>query len=740
MPIISSIGSRTLKVRLTYGIMYAVLSVGALTMIYPLLLMLAGSIKSEVDFSRLSPWPEYLWNDDVLWAKYVQSKYGKMADVERWQRVQYGSWQLVTPPPMKDVEIAQQFRKFRATKLPIEFYQLGHAEWQQVVAKNGRAFRRAAQEMSGGSIEKYSSLSGFFHEDWSKVGPPLVDFAARRFTFPHTVDYQIYYDVKAAVPPADRVMVDLDATFVHQTLMIQWPDIGTDPAAKNYAKSYNASHGTHFQNYDEVTLDTHPPADGQRRKDWETYVRNELNLAYIRISPSARPALQSYLREKYENHIADFNSAWQLTLTGFDQIDLPQPMQASLRASMDLSSFVKDPEACPLDALSVFGVRQAFEEWIAQRKDPSDLWTSVRRDSESAPTSLPAEVRRPVIIPTRTIDYLDFQEQKSSLRWEFLKRNYLTVFDFLLVHGNGIRNTIIFCALMVLTNLLVNPLAAYALSRYRPPSTYAILLFCMATMAFPAEVTMIPSFLLLKNFPVFSLFSGIATAAIILWLWRGTSRSTIRILLAVAAGIAVGWWLTPLVVSHLSGGESTVSLLNTFWALVLPGMANGFSIFLLKGFFDSLPRELYEAADLDGANEWTKFWTLTMNLSKPILAVLALSAFTAAYSEFMMALVIIPDQKMWTIMVWLFRNCRIGLHPHRRLCQPCCRGDPHRADFSVLPEHHHAWACGADGEVTLFWNIRHLMRYPCGMSTLAEIEAAANALCRSNKSRNCLFI
>ena len=84
-------------------------------------------------------------------------------------------------------------------------------------------------------------------------------------------------------------------------------------------------------------------------------------------------------------------------------------------------------------------------------------------------------------------------------------------------------------------------------------------------------------------------------------------------------------------------------------------MANGFSIFLLKGFFDSLPRELYEAAELDGAGEWTKFWIITMNLSKPILAVIALDVFIAAYSQFMMALVIIPDSRMWTLMVWLFQ-------------------------------------------------------------------------------------
>jgi multiple sugar transport system permease protein len=115
-------------------------------------------------------------------------------------------------------------------------------------------------------------------------------------------------------------------------------------------------------------------------------------------------------------------------------------------------------------------------------------------------------------------------------------------------------------------------------------------------------------------------------------------------------GILVGAWLVPAVTD-----KPYISLLNTFAALVLPSVASGYSIFLLKGFFDSLPRELYEAADLDGASEWTKFWSFTMNLSKPILAVIALGAFTGAYSQFMMALIIIPDQNMWTIMIWIFQ-------------------------------------------------------------------------------------
>ena len=77
-------------------------------------------------------------------------------------------------------------------------------------------------------------------------------------------------------------------------------------------------------------------------------------------------------------------------------------------------------------------------------------------------------------------------------------------------------------------------------------------------------------------------------------------------------------------------------------------MANGYGIFLLKGFFDSLPRELYEAADIDAAGEVHKFWHIAMSLSKPILAVFALGAFNGAYSNFMFAVVLCPDQEIWT--------------------------------------------------------------------------------------------
>jgi multiple sugar transport system permease protein len=127
-------------------------------------------------------------------------------------------------------------------------------------------------------------------------------------------------------------------------------------------------------------------------------------------------------------------------------------------------------------------------------------------------------------------------------------------------------------------------------------------------------------------------------------------------IISLCVALLLGVWLIPRLTN-----QPHVSLLNTFWALVLPGAANGFFIFLLKGFFDSLPRELYESAEIDGAGEWTKFWSITMTLSQPILAVIALNAFVAAYSAFMMALIIIPDPKMWTLMVWLFQ-LQVGSH------------------------------------------------------------------------------
>ena len=98
-----------------------------------------------------------------------------------------------------------------------------------------------------------------------------------------------------------------------------------------------------------------------------------------------------------------------------------------------------------------------------------------------------------------------------------------------------------------------------------------------------------------------------------------------------------------------------LELLNTFFALVLPGAANGMAIFILKGFFDSLPQELFEAATIDGASELQIFRIVAMPLVKPILAINCLTAFIAAYNGWEWALTICQKEQMWTIAVWMYQ-------------------------------------------------------------------------------------
>ena len=79
------------------------------------------------------------------------------------------------------------------------------------------------------------------------------------------------------------------------------------------------------------------------------------------------------------------------------------------------------------------------------------------------------------------------------------------------------------------------------------------------------------------------------------------------------------------------------------------------SIFILKGFFDGLPRELYEAASIDGAKEWQIFLRITLPMTTPILAVNALNAFISAYNSWEWALLVCQRQSRWTLAVWMYQ-------------------------------------------------------------------------------------
>ena len=92
-----------------------------------------------------------------------------------------------------------------------------------------------------------------------------------------------------------------------------------------------------------------------------------------------------------------------------------------------------------------------------------------------------------------------FAHKQWAFFFDNLAGNYVAVFDYLIHRGLAVRNTFILVALAIIIALTVNPLAAYALSRFRLRQTDKIIVFCLATMAFPAAVAAIPGFLLLRD-------------------------------------------------------------------------------------------------------------------------------------------------------------------------------------------------------------------------------------------------
>ena len=289
------------------------------------------------------------------------------------------------------------------------------------------------------------------------------------------------------------------------------------------------------------------------------------------------------LRLKYDN-IGMLNQAWNTSFSQFDELVPPQELGGAV---MDDMSLFLQSMAKP-NQIKIVNMAQDFRDYCSRN------YGSIARLNKDWGSSYAAF--DDIAFPAEQLDYDSFVQRKQDIRWEFVKRNYAMALDQMLADARSLRNTAIYLLLSIFFALTVNPLAAYALSRFKPSFSYQVIMLFMLTMAFPAMVMGIPNFLMLKR----------------------------------------------------------LNMLNTFWALVLPAAADGYFIFLLKGFFDSLPKEIYESARLDGAGEFRLFWQFTLYLSKPIMAVIALSAFNAAYRNFLFAFLVCQDQSMWTLMVHIY--------------------------------------------------------------------------------------
>jgi multiple sugar transport system permease protein len=84
------------------------------------------------------------------------------------------------------------------------------------------------------------------------------------------------------------------------------------------------------------------------------------------------------------------------------------------------------------------------------------------------------------------------------------------------------------------------------------------------------------------------------------------------------------------------------SLLNTFWAVWLPSGASAFNVVLVMRFFDSLPREIFEAAQTDGAGPFRLFWSVVLPMSKPVIGVVTVFAIINTWKDYLWPLLVLP--------------------------------------------------------------------------------------------------
>lgn len=192
-------------------------------------------------------------------------------------------------------------------------------------------------------------------------------------------------------------------------------------------------------------------------------------------------------------------------------------------------------------------------------------------------------------------------------------------FNTVLFNANLMRallNSAIVSLTAVAVNCLIAVLAGYAFAMLPFPRSTPLFYLLISTTAIPGSVTLIPLFLMAKNFPLIG----------------GNS-----------------------ILGH--GGSG---LLDTLAGVVLPYLVMPMNIFLARQFFSTAPIELAEAARIDGASEWRIFSRVYLPLAKPLVAVVAIFSFTGVWSDFLWPLVVTTSTQMQTVQLALARFLTSG--------------------------------------------------------------------------------
>ncbi|MFD0419333.1 carbohydrate ABC transporter permease [Streptomyces sp. NPDC127108] len=166
--------------------------------------------------------------------------------------------------------------------------------------------------------------------------------------------------------------------------------------------------------------------------------------------------------------------------------------------------------------------------------------------------------------------------------------------------GKYFMNTLIIAVPAVIITLFLAAFVAFAVARINIRGSLALLMFFTAGNLLPPQVLVTPLYVLFLK-------------------------------------IDLPWWMS-----------DSMTLYDSYWAVILVniGFQVGFCVFVLANFMRTLPKEILEAAIVDGAGVWTQFWRITLPLCRPAIAALATLEFTWIYNDFLWALIFIsnPDK------------------------------------------------------------------------------------------------
>ncbi|AKS37774.1 ABC transporter permease [Anoxybacillus gonensis] len=177
----------------------------------------------------------------------------------------------------------------------------------------------------------------------------------------------------------------------------------------------------------------------------------------------------------------------------------------------------------------------------------------------------------------------------------FTLDNYKQIFIEQELFPRWFMNSVIIAVTVTVLNLIFNSMAGYALARLHFRGKQTIFMIILAVLMIPAQVTMIPNYLILKQ---------------------------------------LGW-------------------LNSYQGMIVPAMINATFIFMMRQFFINFPKELEEAAALDGLSRIGTFFRIVLPLARPALAAQAIFVFMGSWNDFMRPLIILSDPNLFTLPLGL---------------------------------------------------------------------------------------